>query len=230
MKDFSSKVLFISVFVLFIFLFYYFDGHHFLSFSYIKQNLNEFKAYYELYPGKTLAVFIGVYLFLTALAIPGSIVLTILSGAVFGTFTGVVLVTLAGTLGATISFLSSRYMLQDFVSSKFKKQFMTINRNLEQDGILYLFTLRFIPVSPFVVINLVMGITSLRTWTFIWTTALGMLPGNWIYVYAGKKIGDIDAPSEIMTPSFLIALTLLGILPWIFKKFSRMHKKRIAHV
>lgn len=230
MKVFSFKVLFISLFILFIFLFYYFDGHHFLSFSYIKLHLIEFKNYYEMNPGKTFAVFTGLYLFLTALAIPGSIVLTILSGAVFGTFTGVVIVTLAGTAGATISFLSSRYIMQDYISTKFRKQFASINRNLETDGILYLFTLRFIPVSPFVVINLVMGVTSLRVWTFIWTTFLGMLPGNWIYVFAGKKMGEIDSPSDIMTPSFLILLTLLGLLPWIFKKFSQVHKKRIAHV
>lgn len=230
MKIFSLKFFFIALFFSFIFLFYYVDGHEYLNFAYVKRNLMAFQHYYAHSPAKTIGIFVSIYLFLTALAIPGSIVLTVLSGAIFGTLPGVFLVSLVGTIGATLSFLSARYILQVYVARKFEKQFKSVNRSLEQDGILYLFILRFIPVSPFVVINLVMGVTKLNVWTFIWTTFLGMLPGNWIYVYAGKKIGEIESASEIMTPTFILLLTILGVLPWLVKKGSRLHKKRIAHI
>lgn len=210
-------------------LFYYMGWHHYLDFQYVKLNLDEFRQYYQDHPFKVIGIFTAGYLFLTAFSIPGSIVLTILSGAIFGTFYGVVLVSLSGTVGATVAFLSSRYLLSDYLNKKYHRQFMRINRNLERDGILYLFTLRFIPVSPFVIINLVMGLTSLNLWTYIWTTLLGMIPGNWIYVYAGKKISELNSPADIMTPGFLLSLTLLGLLPLLMKKILKMHRKKVVH-
>lgn len=224
------KALVIVLLVLAIGLFYYLGGNELLNFSFIKQNLIEIQSVYQSRPILVISIFIGAYLFLTSLAIPGSLVLTILSGAIFGTFFGVVIVSLCGALGATLSFLISRYLLKDYVSSKFYLLFLTINKNLKQDGVFYLFILRFIPVSPFVIINLVMGITSLRVWTFFWTTFLGMIPGDIIYVFAGNKISEFEAPADIMTPSFLFSLTLLVLLPLLARKIWKNRRKKIIHI
>ena len=223
------KSLVIIFLVLAIGLFYYWGGSDLLDFSFLKQNLLKMQAQYQARPLWVHGIFIAAFLFLTILAIPGSLVLTILSGAIFGTYYGVLIVTICGTIGGTLSFLISRYLLREYVSTKFHRQFLTINKNLHKDGAFYLFILRFIPVSPFVVINLVMGLTSLRIWTFFWTTFLGMIPGNIIYVFAGAKISEVDSPSDIMSPSFLLSLTILGLLPLIARKILKARKKKMIH-
>lgn len=222
-----ALILFI---ILAIVSFYLYGGRELLNFQYLKSHLVTFQETYEARPFKVISLFLGSYIFLTSLSIPGSIVLTILSGAIFGTFKGVLLVSLAGTIGASVAFLYSRFIFQDYFNQKFQRQFKTIDRNLQQNGLLYLFTLRFIPVSPYVIINLVLGLTNLKLWTFAWTTFIGMIPGNWIYVYAGKKIGEINSPEEIMSPAILISLTLLGILPFVTKKIINIRKKKMVHV
>jgi uncharacterized membrane protein YdjX (TVP38/TMEM64 family) len=224
------KTLMIIFLVLAIGLFYYWGGADILDFSYIKQNLQEIQSQVRANPIRGLSIFVAAFLFLTILAIPGSLVLTILSGAIFGTYSGVLIVTICGTIGGTLSFLISRYLLKDYVNKKFHGQFLTINKNLHKDGAFYLFILRFIPVSPFVVINLVMGLTSLRVWTFFWTTFLGMLPGNIIYVFAGEKISEFDSPADIMSLSFLLSLTILGLLPIIARKMLKIRRKKMIHI
>ncbi|MBA2403636.1 MAG: TVP38/TMEM64 family protein [Bdellovibrionales bacterium] len=161
-KGLFFKILIVAILVMAIFLFYYFGGRDYLNFAYLKQNLAEIQTLYLIHPILVLGVFIGAFLFLTILAIPGSLILTILSGAIFGIFYGTLIVIVSGTIGAVLSFLISRYLMKDYVNKKFHKQFRAINKNLEKDGILYLFVLRFIPVSPFVVINLILGLTNLR--------------------------------------------------------------------
>lgn len=224
------RTLFTGLLILIIGLFYVMGGSDYLDFEYLKKNLQEIQNLYSTNPFWVLTIFTGAFLFLTSLAIPGSIVLTILSGAIFGTFNGVVIVSMSGTIGATLSFLISRYLLKEHFEEKFHHQFNVLNKNLKRDGTLYLFVLRFIPVSPFVVINLIAGLTNLNIWTFIWTTFLGMIPGNIIYVYAGKKMGEMDSPADIMSPSFILSLTLLGILPLVAQKFLMFRKKKMIHV
>lgn len=210
-------------------LFYAQGGAEYLSFSHLKLQLEELNYLFSTEPLKVTAVYIAVYLLLTTLSIPGSLVLTILAGAIFGTPLGVLIVTTAGTIGACLSLLMSRYLFKDYLNQKFKRQFHVINDNLKNEGWIYLIASRFIPASPFVIINLVVGLTGVRLWTFFWTTYLGMLPGNIIYVYAGKRIDEIASPGDIMTPSFIISLSVLGILPFIAKKIVDWRRKKLIH-
>lgn len=210
-------------------LFYYFGGSKFFSFPYLKAHLDDLVALFETNPSEMIVIFCGVYFFLTALSLPGSIILTVLAGTLFGTPQGAFIVTLLGTVGATTSFIFSRYLFKDYLNVKFRKQFNVINRNMKKEGILYIIGVRLIPVSPFVIVNLVLGLTEMKMWTFFWTTCMGMLPGNLIYVYAGTKIREFDTLSEIMTPQFLLSLTLLGSLPFLVKKIITLRRNRTLH-
>lgn len=220
------RTLLFAILIGLILIFYFQGGAEILSFDYLKDNLQALNSQYRMDPLNVMLLFSGAYLLLTSLSIPGSLVLTILAGAIFGSFNGVILVTTAGTIGAMLSFLMSRYLFKDYLNQKFKRHFQLINRHLEKDGLIYIFALRFIPVSPFVIINIVLGLTSIKLRSFLWTTYLGMLPGNIIYVYAGKRIHEINAPSEIMTPAFLISLTVLGLLPFLGKKLVSWRRLR----
>lgn len=211
-------------------LFYYFGGSKFLSFPYLKAHLNDLVTLFEANPAKMLILFSGIYFFLTALSLPGSIILTVLAGTIFGTPKGALLVTFLGTIGATTSFILSRYLFKDYLNVKFRRQFNVINRNLKKEGILYIIGVRLIPVSPFVIVNLMLGLTEIKMWTFFWTTSVGMLPGNLIYVYAGTKIRKIEKLSEVMTPEFLISLTLLGCLPFLVKKLITIRRNKTLPV
>ena len=225
-----KKIFFILFLLTLIFFFYFFGGSDFLTFEYVKVHLEEFILASKLNPVWVQFIFFLAYVTLTSLSIPGSIVLTILAGAVFGTFKGVILVNLAGTIGATLAFLISRFLMRNFITAKLHKQFIVINRNLKKDGILFLLSLRLIPVSPFVVINLTLGLSKIKVWTFFWTTFLGMIPGNIIYVYAGLKISQINKPSEILSPTIILAITLLGLLPLMAKKIFDHFKKKVINV
>ena len=210
-------------------LFYTQGGADYLSFSYLKFKLAELNYMYAVFPWKMILIFSALYLLLTTLSIPGSLVLTILAGAIFGSWVGVMLVTIAGTVGGCLSFLMSRYLFKEYLDRKFHRQFLSLNQHLQDKGWIYLFAVRFIPASPFVVINLLLGLTSVRLWTFFWTTSLGMLPGNVIYVYAGKRIEEIASPGEIMTPSFIFCLSILGIMPFAAKKIVQWRRKKLIH-
>jgi uncharacterized membrane protein YdjX (TVP38/TMEM64 family) len=207
-------------------VFYFNGGEETLSFKALRNHLLFLQEQYHHNPVLVITFFFLGYVLLTALSIPGSLVLTLMAGAIFGTPLGLVLVSLSGTLGALIAFLIARYLLKEYVSQKFSRQFDAINSNLKLDGVSYLFTLRMIPVSPFVMINLVMGLTTINWYTFVWTTLLGMIPGNFLYVYAGRKIGEIESPAEIMTWPLIIALSLLGILPWTLRRLMKMRKHK----
>jgi uncharacterized membrane protein YdjX (TVP38/TMEM64 family) len=221
------KTLLVVLLLGLITLFYIQGGADYLSFTHLKTKLEELNYFYATAPFLVTVIFMGLYLLLTTLSIPGSLVLTILAGAIFGTPWGVVLVTTAGTIGACLSFVMSRYLFKDYLNQRFQRQFMLINEHLKNEGWIYLFAVRFIPASPFVVINLVVGLTGVRLWTFFWTTFLGMLPGNMIYAYAGQRIDEIASPGEIMTPSFLVSLSLLGILPLLARKIVQWRRKKL---
>lgn len=218
------KILLLVFLIAGIVLFYSQGGADYLSFSYLKLNLQELHSQYESEPFKIFALFTAIYLLLTTLNIPGSLVLTILAGAIFGELSGVVIVTTAGTIGASLSFLVSRYLFKDYLNLKFDRQFKLINQHLRREGIIYIFAIRFMPMSPFVVVNAVLALTNIKLRTFFWTTYIGMLPGNIIYVYAGKRINEIDSPSEIVTPTFLISLVILSLLPLLAKRLVHIRK------
>ena len=213
------KLVFVIIFVVAVILFYATGTHEQLDLSHIQKNLDSIRTFHQKNPYTMMLLFMSAYIAITAMSIPGAIVLTLLSGAVFGVWKGTLLVSLASTIGATIAFLMSRYLFRESMLKKFENQMVTINRKIKENGNHYLFTMRLIPISPFVVINLMMGLTHVSTWSFIWITFVGMFPGNLVYVYAGRKIAQIKTPSEILTWPIILTLTLLGVLPLILKKF-----------
>ncbi len=201
--------------------FYALDGQQYLTTDFFRQ-------LYQDDPVGTAAIFFGLYVVMTALSLPGAAVLTLLSGAIFGFFYGVLLASFASTLGATLAFVFSRTLLRDWVGQKFSSYIGTINRGVKKDGSFYLATLRLIPAVPFFVINLVMGLTAMRVWTFAWVSQLGMLPGTAVFVNAGDKLGSIEdfSVSGILTPGLIASFVLLGIFPWLAKLFMGWLKHR----
>ncbi|WP_116644159.1 dihydrolipoyl dehydrogenase [Salinivibrio sp. HTSP] len=164
----------------------------------------------------SLVFFIG-YVVMTALSLPGAAVASLLGAALFGFWWALVLVSFASSIGATLAFLVSRFMLRDWVQAKFSNKLDTINRGIEKDGSLYLLTLRLIPIFPFFLINLVMGLTSFKTRTFYWVSQVGMLPGTAVYVNAGTQLAQIDSLGDVVSPSVLGSLALLGVFPLLAK-------------
>jgi uncharacterized membrane protein YdjX (TVP38/TMEM64 family) len=167
-----------------------------------------------------------VYIVATALSLPGAAVLTLAGGATFGLVTGTVVVSFASTIGATLACLVSRFLLRDWVQDRFRERVGAINRGIEAEGSFYLFTLRLIPVFPFFVINLVMGLTKMRAWTFYWVSQAGMLAGTIVYVNAGRELGKLEGIEGILSPGLILSFVLLGIFPITIKKLMGAYRKR----
>lgn len=168
------------------------------------------------------AIYFFAYILITAFSIPGAAVVTLLGAALFGFVTSLVLVSFASSIGATIAFLSSRYLLRDWVQAKFGAKLKTINQGVEKDGPFYLFSLRLIPVFPFFLINLLMGLTPISTTKYYFVSQLGMLPGTIVFLNAGTQLANIDSLAGIVSPSVLASFVLLGLFPvvakWIMNK------------
>ena len=199
-------------------LFFIFDLDRYFSLTFLKSELDLFRAYYGEHRVLTIGVYMAVYVLMAALSLPGAIVLTLASGAVFGLFTGVVIVSFASTIGATLAFLFSRYMFRDWVQANFSTKINAVNEGIEREGGSYLFTLRLVPVFPFFMINLVMGLTPISTGLFYLVSQLGMLPGTLVYINAGTQLAKIDTLGGILSPNILFAFVLLGVFPIISKK------------
>jgi pyruvate/2-oxoglutarate dehydrogenase complex dihydrolipoamide dehydrogenase (E3) component/uncharacterized membrane protein YdjX (TVP38/TMEM64 family) len=175
-------------------------------------------TYYAANPLRTAALFFLIYVVLAALSVPGAVVLTLAAGAIFGLVFGLVLVSFASSIGATLAFLTSRFLLRDALSTRFGASLAAINRGIEREGGFYLFTVRLVPAFPFFVVNLVVGLTSMKTWTFYWVSQLGMLLGTAAFVNAGTELAKITSLQGILSPRILLAFVVLGVLPLISKK------------
>jgi pyruvate/2-oxoglutarate dehydrogenase complex dihydrolipoamide dehydrogenase (E3) component/uncharacterized membrane protein YdjX (TVP38/TMEM64 family) len=213
-----SRVLLAVAFVAAIAAFFVFDLGRFLTLDALKAQQAAIDAYYRAHPVTTAAIFFIVYVAVTGLSLPGAAIMTLAGGAVFGLAWGTVLVSFASSIGATIAFLASRFLFRDAVHAKFGNQLGAIDRGVARDGAFYLFTLRLVPVFPFFVINLLMGLTKLRTWTFYWVSQVGMLLGTLVYVNAGTQLARIDSLRGILSPGLLASFVLLGVFPLIAKK------------
>jgi pyruvate/2-oxoglutarate dehydrogenase complex dihydrolipoamide dehydrogenase (E3) component/uncharacterized membrane protein YdjX (TVP38/TMEM64 family) len=177
-------------------------------------------------PLLVIAVYFLVYVALTALSVPGAAIMTLAGGALFGVVTGTLIVSFASTIGATLAFLSSRFLLRDAVQSRFGERLKAINEGVERDGAFYLFSLRLVPVFPFFMVNLVMGLTPIRTWTYYWASQLGMLLGTVVYVNAGTQLAAIESLSDVASPALLGSFVALGLLPWAAKWIMALLKRR----
>jgi len=187
---------------------------------YIQQNLFTAAATYFI-----------VYIAVTAFSIPGAAVVTLLGAALFGFWLSLALVSFASTIGATIAFLSSRYLLRGWVQQRFSSKLTAINQGMQKDGAFYLFTLRLIPVFPFFLINLLMGLMPISVFRFYWVSQLGMLPGTAVYLNAGTQLADIESLAGIVSPAVLLSFILLGVFPIIAKwLLSRLRASSITEI
>lgn len=206
--------------------FFYFDlGQHF-TLSNLKDKHTGLTNYYENNKQISIVVYMIAYILMAALSLPGAAVMSLAGASVFGFWLGLILVSFASTIGATLAFLVARFILKDYIQDKFSDKLKKINKGIEKDGIFYLLTLRLIPVFPFFVINLVMGLTSIRVLTFYIVSQLGMLPGTAIFVNAGTQIGQLSSTKGILSPSLILSFILLGIFPWIAKFLVSYVKNR----
>ena len=199
-------------------LFFLFDLDRFFTLDYLKQSQAQFAALYAERPVMVVAVFFAVYVAATALSLPGAAILTLAGGAMFGLLLGTVVVSFASSLGATLAFLASRYVLRDSVQARFANRLADIDRGIEKDGAFYLVTLRLVPLIPFFVINLVMGLTRMKAGVFYLASQIGMLAGTVVYVNAGTQLARIDSLKAIVSPGLLGSFVLLGLFPLIAKK------------
>jgi pyruvate/2-oxoglutarate dehydrogenase complex dihydrolipoamide dehydrogenase (E3) component/uncharacterized membrane protein YdjX (TVP38/TMEM64 family) len=213
-----SRLLVVVAIAVLVGAFFAFGGQRYLTFENLKAQVGAAHAYYRDHPAQTIGGYFLVYVLVAGASIPGAVPLTLLGGAVFGLLWGTVIVSFASTLGATLAFLMSRFLLRDFVQRRFEKYMRPINEGVERDGGFYLFTLRLIPAVPFFAINVVMAMTPMRATTFYWVSQLGMLAGTIVYVNAGTQLAAIESPKGILSIGVIGAFLLLGLFPLIAKK------------
>lgn len=213
----AKKLILIAVLASLVGAFFILDLGSYLNLEYIKQQQLSLQNWVEANTVLAVFGFMAVYIAVTALSLPGAAVMTLVAGAVFGLLTGLILVSFASSIGATLAFLIARYLLREPITNKFSNYIEPVNRGIEKDGISYLFTLRLVPLFPFFVINAVMGLTRMKAGTFYWVSQLGMLPGTAVFVNAGTQLGAIEQPGDILSPGLILSFCLLGIFPWIAK-------------
>ena len=214
----NIKIIIAVAVVALIAAFFIFDLGQYLSLEFLKSKHQLLVDYTSENKLIAISAFFLIYVAVTALSLPGAALLTLAGGAVFGFFTGLIIVSFASTIGATLAFVFSRFMFREAVQKKFSSQLQTINNGIEEEGAFYLFTLRLIPVVPFFVVNLLMGLSTIKTLVFAAVSQLGMLPGTAVFVNAGNQLAQIDTLKDILSPSLIIAFALLGIFPIVAKK------------
>lgn len=202
------------------------DLGRYLSFEQLKASQARFDQLYAQQPFMVAAVYFLIYVLATALSIPGAVIITLAGGAVFGLWQGLLLVSFASTLGATLAFLASRFVLREWVEARFGQRLADINAGVDKEGAFYLFSLRLIPVVPFFLINLLMGLTRMKTWTYYWVSQIGMLAGTAVYVNAGTQLAQLDSVKGILSPALLGSFVLLGIFPLLARRVVAAIQKR----
>lgn len=195
----------------------------YLTLSYIKATQESFAALYAQNRIAVIAGYMAIYITVTALSLPGATVLTLAGGGLFGFWAGIIIISFASAIGATLACFTSRFLLREWVQKKFAEKLSAVNRGIEKEGAFYLFTLRLIPIFPFFVINLVMGVTNMPLMTYYFVSQIGMLPGTAVYVNAGKELAKIQSLSGLLSPTLLASFALLGIFPLALKKIMGMY-------
>ena len=223
-----KKIVIVALLAAIVLVFFQFDLGQYLTLEYIKSQQQRIDQVYAENRTLTLVAYFVLYVIITGASLPGAAVLTLAAGAIFGLATGLILVSFASTIGASIAFLVSRYLFRDSVQSRFGGSLKSINEGIERDGAFYLFALRLVPAFPFFVINLVMGLTNLRLWTFFWVSQLGMFAGTAVYVNAGTQLAQIESASGIFSAEILASFLLLAMLPFVGRKVVSVMQNRKA--
>ncbi len=225
-KAYVKKIIIVLVIICLIAAFKIFNLGDYLTLSYIKESQERFTILYSEHRVAVIASFMGIYILVTSLSLPGAAVMTIAAGALFGLILGTVIVSFASTIGATLACFVSRFVLRDWIQGKFGDKLKKVNEGIEKEGALYLFTVRLIPIFPFWLINLVMGLTKMPLKTFGWVSQVGMLAGTAVYVNAGKELAKIESLSGIFSLGLIFSFVLLGLFPIMAKKLLELYKKR----
>jgi pyruvate/2-oxoglutarate dehydrogenase complex dihydrolipoamide dehydrogenase (E3) component/uncharacterized membrane protein YdjX (TVP38/TMEM64 family) len=221
-----GRIALLVVFLALVIAFFAFDLQRFFSIDYFKAQHAAFEHVYRESPLLTVAVFFAIYVVVTGASLPGAALMTLVAGALFQLVWGTIIVSFASTIGATLAFLASRFLFRDWVQARFGDKLRAINAGVAREGAFYLFTLRLVPLFPFFVINLVMGLTPMRTRTFYWASQLGMLAGTIVYVNAGTRIAQIESLKGILSPGLLISFAVLGVFPLLAKRIVAVFRAR----
>tara|TARA_B100000780_G_C21016977_1_gene407425 strand:+ start:313 stop:993 length:681 start_codon:yes stop_codon:yes gene_type:complete len=209
----KTKILLVIIIIFVIASYFFFDLGRFLTLSFIQSQLSEIQQFRAENFGLTALLYFTAYIVITALSIPGAVIVTLLGGAIFGVLWGTLIVSFASSIGATLAFLVSRLLLRDWVQSKFGHYLGPINRGVEKDGNFYLFSIRMVPLFPFFMVNLLMGLTPISVGSFYIVSQIGMLVGTAVYVNAGSELAKITSLSGLVSPSVILSFVLLGIFP-----------------
>ena len=226
MKNNRLKIITMLVVAVLIGIFFVFDLHQYFTLSELKARQQSFESFYADHRIITITIYMSVYIIMAALSLPGAAVMTLAGGALFGVWIGLIAVSFASTIGATLAFIVARFLLKDYVQKKFKDKLKAINDGIHRDGNFYLFTLRLVPIFPFFMVNLVMALTPLRVGAFYLVSQIGMLPGTLVYVNAGTQLSRIDSLQGILSPGLILSFVLLGIFPLLAKKITEFIKAR----
>ncbi|MFD2190497.1 FAD-dependent oxidoreductase [Pistricoccus aurantiacus] len=221
-----KRWIILAVVIAAIVLFFVSGAYDAFSLANIKAQQASFQAWLARDPVTVIGGFFAIYVAMAALSLPGAALLTLLGGALFGFGWGLLIVSFASTIGATLAFLVARTLAQQPLEQRFSRQLARINQGIAREGAFYLFTLRLIPLFPFFVINLVMGLTRMRVWTFYWVSQVGMLPGTAVYVYAGRELGSLESLGGILSPGLILAFVLIGLFPWLARWGVEFIKRR----
>lgn len=219
----TGKIVTAAILGLAIGAFFYFDLGQYLTLDALKANRDRLLSFTDSNFTAAAGLFILTYCVVTGLSLPGAVILTLAGGFLFGSLLGVVFVNIGATSGATLAFLAARYLLRDWVEQKFGSKLGPIQEGFSKNAFSYLMTLRLIPLFPFFLVNMVSGLTRVNVGTYVVATAIGIIPGSFVFAYAGRQLGTINSLKEIASPNVLLAFTLLGLLtmvPIIYKKFS----------
>ena len=218
-----GKIIILLLFAAAIGAFFFFDLGRYLSLEALKSNRDALLTFTDQHFASAVALFIAIYCLVVAVSLPGAAILTLAGGFLFGSVLGTVFVNLGATTGATLAFLAARYLLRDWVEQKFGDRLGPIQEGFARNAFSYLMTLRLIPLFPFFLVNLVSGLTRVSLATYVVATAIGIIPGSFVFAYAGRQLGMINSLKEIASPNVLLAFTLLGLLalvPIVYRKFT----------
>ena len=225
-KNLLQKGMIVAAIIGLITLFQVMGWEQYFTLSYLKESQARFAELYAANRLTVIASYMMTYVMVTALSLPGAAIMTLAGGGMFGLLTGTIIVSFASTIGATLACLVSRFLLREWVQGKFGDRLKTVNEGIAREGGFYLFSLRLVPVFPFFIINLVMGLTRLPLLKFYLVSQLGMLPGTIVYVNAGKEIAKIDSVASILSPGLIASFVILGLFPIMVKKIMARVRTR----
>lgn len=221
----GKKLAITGTILLLLILFKVFGLDQYLTLAFLKEQQARFAELYASYPLPVLAAYALLYIVVTALSLPGAAVMTLAGGGLFGLVTGTVVVSFASSIGATCACLVARHLLRDWVQQRFGDKLVKINDGMAREGGFYLFSLRLVPIFPFFVVNLVMGLTTIRMTTYYWVSQLGMLPATIVFVNAGRELARLESLAGILSPGLLLSFALLGLLPLAAKKLLGLYRR-----